>query len=138
MFRFMRLCLARLASEGNSVLALVDEGCGKEEDLVAMMSVADGILRMGGNHGSRTLNVVKHPSLDAASIELPIEPKQPQVRPPLDFDPNTLALFVQSFFGGKTALRRELGDFVNLFWPNFCHWSCLLWDPKGFPGMYTR
>jgi KaiC/GvpD/RAD55 family RecA-like ATPase len=32
-FRFIRLCLAKFASEGNSVLALVDEGCGKEEDL---------------------------------------------------------------------------------------------------------
>jgi KaiC/GvpD/RAD55 family RecA-like ATPase len=45
-FRFMRLCLAKFASQGNSVLALMDEGCGKEEDLGAMMSIADGILRM--------------------------------------------------------------------------------------------
>jgi hypothetical protein len=37
-FRFMRLCLAKFASEGNSVLALMDEGCGKEEDLGAMMN----------------------------------------------------------------------------------------------------
>jgi len=27
-FRFMRLCLAKFASEGNSVLALMDDGCG--------------------------------------------------------------------------------------------------------------
>ena len=45
-FRFMRLCLLKLAAQGNSVVALMDEGCGKEEDLGAMMSVADGILRM--------------------------------------------------------------------------------------------
>ena len=32
-FRFIRLSLAKFASEGNSVLALMDEGCGKEEDL---------------------------------------------------------------------------------------------------------
>jgi len=44
--KFMRLFLSKFASEGNSVLALVDEGCGKEEDMVAMMSVANGILRM--------------------------------------------------------------------------------------------
>jgi predicted hydrocarbon binding protein len=24
---------------------------------------------------------------------------------------------------------------VNLFWPNFVHWSEILWDPKGFPEM---
>jgi len=28
LFRFMRMCLAKFASEGNSVLALMDEGCG--------------------------------------------------------------------------------------------------------------
>ena len=44
--KFMRLFLTKFAAEGNSVLALMDEGCGKEEDLGAMMSVADGIIRM--------------------------------------------------------------------------------------------
>ena len=44
-FRFIRLCLAKFAAEGNSVVALMDEGCGKEEDLGAMVSIADGILR---------------------------------------------------------------------------------------------
>jgi len=32
-------------------------------------------------------------------------------------------------------MRREVGDFVNLFWPNFAHWSGMLWDPKRFPMM---
>ena len=134
-FRFMRLCLAKFASEGNSVLALMDEGCGKEEDLGAMMSVADGILRMEAKERSRTLNVVKHPRVETTRIDVPIEPKQPQTKPPMDWDPDVLAQFVQSFIKGKTVLRREVGDFVNLFWPNFTHWSCMLWDPKGFPTM---
>jgi len=30
-FRFIRLCLARFASQGNSVLALMDEGCGTKK-----------------------------------------------------------------------------------------------------------
>jgi predicted hydrocarbon binding protein/KaiC/GvpD/RAD55 family RecA-like ATPase len=134
-FRFMRMCLAKFASEGNSVLALMDEGCGKEEDLGAMMSVADGILRMEVKGLSRTLNVVKHPRVETTTIEIPIEPKQPQVRPPMDFDPIILAQFNKSINEGKTTLRREVGDFVNLFWPNLAHWSCMLWDPKGFPTM---
>ena len=135
MFRFMRYCLAKFASEGNSVLALMDEGCGKEEDLGAMMSVADGILRMEMKDLSRTLNVVKHPKVGPARIDVPIEPKQPQVRPLMDWDPYVLKQFLQSFTGGKTTLRREVGDFVHLFWPNLTHWSCMLWDPKGFPTM---
>jgi KaiC/GvpD/RAD55 family RecA-like ATPase len=57
--KFMRLFLSKFASEGNSVLALMDEGCGKEEDLGAMMSVADGILRMEIKEKSRIINVVK-------------------------------------------------------------------------------
>ena len=134
-FRFMRMCLAKFASEGNSVLALMDEGCGKEEDLVAMMSVADGILRMEMKELSRTLNVVKHPRVETTTIEIPIEPKQPQVRPPMDLDPIMLAQFIKSINEGKTTLRREVGDFVNLFWSNLAHWSCMLWDPKGFPTM---
>jgi len=134
-FRFMRLCLAKFASEGNSVLTLIDEGCGKEEDLVAMMSTADAILRMEMKALSRTLNVVKHPKVEPAKIDVPIEPKQPQVRPPMDWDPDVLAQFLKSFNEGKTTLRREVGDFVHLFWPNLAHWSCMLWDPKGFPTM---
>ena len=134
-FRFIRLCLAKFASEGNSVLALMDEGCGKEEDLGAMMSVADGILRMQAKDRSRTLNVVKHPKVETAKIDVPIEPKQPQTRPPMDWDPDVLKQFLQSYMKGKTTLRREVGDLVHLFWPSLTHWSCMLWDPKGFPTM---
>jgi len=131
-FRFMRLCLAKFASEGNSVLALMDEGCGKEEDLGAMMSVADGILRMEMKDRSRILSVVKHPQVQPARIDVPIEPKQPQVRPPINWDLIVLRQLARSFMTGK-PVRREVGDFVNLFWPNLAHWSSMLWDPKGFP-----
>jgi KaiC/GvpD/RAD55 family RecA-like ATPase/predicted hydrocarbon binding protein len=136
MFRFMRLCLVKFASEGNSVLALMDEGCGKEEDLGAMMSVADGILRMETKDHSRTLNVVKHPKVETASIDVPIESKGSQIRPPMEWDRVVLKQFLLSYFLGKTnLLRNEVGDFVNLFWPSLSHWSCMLWDPKGFPAM---
>jgi len=134
-FRFMRLCLAKFASEGNSVLALVDEGCGKEEDLVAMMSVADGILKMEIKENSRIMNVVKHPKVKPTRIEVPVEHK-PTIKATWHYEPNVMRQFQQSFFGkGKTALRREVGDFVNPFWPNLAHWSGMLWDPKGFPKM---
>jgi predicted hydrocarbon binding protein/KaiC/GvpD/RAD55 family RecA-like ATPase len=133
-FRFMRLCLAKFASEGNSVLALMDEGCGKEEDLGAMMSVADGIFRLEAKERSRTLNVVKHPKVDPVDIDVPVVPKEPQTKPPINWDPLMLRQFLKSVFRGK-PVRREVGDFVHLFWPNFAHWSCMLWDPKGFPTM---
>jgi len=122
--KFMRLFLSRFASEGNPVLALVDEGCGKEEDMVAMMSVADGILRMEIKESSRIINVVKHPKVEPTRIEVPIEAK-PTIKSAFDTfkstvlsDPGRMREWVQSM-SGQAALRREVGDFVNLFWPSF-------------------
>jgi predicted hydrocarbon binding protein/KaiC/GvpD/RAD55 family RecA-like ATPase len=133
--RFMRLFLSKFAAEGNSVLALMDEGCGKEEDLGAMMSVADGIIKMETRDSSRTMSVVKHPKLRPARIEVRTEAK-PTIKSTLQFEPSTIRQFTNSFFGqGEAPWRSEVGDFVNSFWPNLAHWSGTLWDPKGFPTM---
>ena len=37
--------------------------------------------------------------------------------------------------GAGSTLRTEVGDYVNLFWPNLARWSGMLWDPKRFPTM---
>jgi len=51
-------------------------------------------------------------------------------------DPSLARQFLQSTSGkDKAALRKEAGDFVNLFWPQFAHWSGMLWDAKRFPTM---
>ena len=137
--RFMRLTLLRLAGEGNAVLACVDEGCGKEEDLVAMMSTADGIVKMATEEDRRFLNVVKHPEVRPTRIEVPTEPRLIGVKSA--FDSNILDLRMGSacyqavMRGDKTWMRRELGDFVSLFWPNLAVWGGMLWDPKRFPKM---
>jgi predicted hydrocarbon binding protein/KaiC/GvpD/RAD55 family RecA-like ATPase len=130
-FRFMRLCLARFASEGNSVLALMDEGCGKEEDLTAMMSTADGIVKIETKEDKRLFNVVKHPKVRPTRIEVPVEPERIGLEERV-FNPSVLARVLR---GDEAVMRREVGDFVNLFWPNFAHWSGMLWDPKRFPMM---
>ena len=130
-FRFMRLCLARFASEGNSVLALMDEGCGKEEDLTAMMSTADGIVKIETKEDKRLFSVVKHPKVRPTRIEVPIEPERIGLEQVV-FNPDVLARYIR---GEGAVMRREVGDFVNLFWPNLAHWSGMLWDPKRFPMM---
>jgi predicted hydrocarbon binding protein/KaiC/GvpD/RAD55 family RecA-like ATPase len=133
--KFMRLFLSRFASEGNSVFALIDEGCGKEEDLVAMMSVANGILHMESHNGTRTINVVKHPAVSPMKIEIPI--KSEQVETPLSvnyLDSGKEKRWSQAMLTGREpGLRGEVGDFVNMFWANLAHWSGMLWDPKRFP-----
>jgi predicted hydrocarbon binding protein/KaiC/GvpD/RAD55 family RecA-like ATPase len=140
--KFMRLFLARFAAEGNSVVALVDEGCGKEEELGAMMSIADGIIKMEIKESSRTINVIKHPKVQPTRIEAPlgrIESERIGVKFVFDnnlWDSSAMRQFTKaSFRRGKTPLRKEGGDFVNLFWPNLAQWSGMLWDPKRFPRM---
>ena len=132
--KFMRLFLSRFASEGNSVLALMDEGCGKEEDLGAMLSVADGILRMETKDDSRIINVVKHPKVAPTEIKLPATGNTA-----IPF--RVLDTFWESHaksgfgIGGKSPIRTEMGDFVNVFWLSFVTWGGMLWDPKRFPPM---
>jgi predicted hydrocarbon binding protein/KaiC/GvpD/RAD55 family RecA-like ATPase len=132
-FRFMRLCLLKFTAQGNSVLALMDEGCGKEEDLVAMMTVADGIIRTELREDSRVINVVKHPIVAPGKIETPLTWSKTIT---VKFDPRFRRRLAETaFLGGGKTLRPELGDFVNIFWRNLISWSGMLWDPKRFPTM---
>jgi predicted hydrocarbon binding protein/KaiC/GvpD/RAD55 family RecA-like ATPase len=129
--KFMTQTLSRFAARGNAVLACIDEGCGKEEDLVAMMSLSDGVIRMETVDGKQLLNIVKHPKLKPVRIEAPIEPEPIGLEERV-FNPDLLARFLR---GDEAVMRGEVGDFVNLFWPNFAHWSGMFWDPKRFPKM---
>jgi len=135
--KFMRLFLSKFVAQGNSVLALVDEGCGKEEDLGAMMSVADGILRMDMEESSIIISVVKHPKMAPTKIEAAMT-WSPAIALKT-FDPRVMRRIweAQSFTqeAGRQALRTELGDFVNMFWINLALWSGMLWDPKRVPTM---
>jgi len=133
--KFMRLFLSKFAAEGNSVVALMDEGCGKEEDLGAMMSVADGIIRMEIKEGSRIINVVKHPKVAPIKIETPMT--WSRVIPHERYDPKVIRRFQEAAFTARAGkpIRTEVGDFVNVFWKNLASWSGILWDPKRFPTM---
>jgi len=134
--RFMRMTLLRLAAQGNAVLACIDEGCGKLEDVVAMMSISNGVIKMATGEGKQLLNVVKHPKLKPIKIEALLEPEPIGLKERV-FNPDMLARYlrVSARGGDEAVMRREVGDFVSLFWPNFAHWSGMLWDPKRFPMM---
>jgi predicted hydrocarbon binding protein len=86
---------------------------------------------METGEGKHFLNVVKHPKLKPAKIEAPIEPEPIGLEERV-FNPSVLARVLR---GDEAVMRREVGDFVNLFWPNLAHWSGMLWDPKRFPIM---
>jgi predicted hydrocarbon binding protein/KaiC/GvpD/RAD55 family RecA-like ATPase len=132
--KFMRLFLSKFAAEGNSVVALLDEGCGKEEDLGAMLSIADGIIRMETKEDSRIINVVKHPKVAPKEIKLPVTGSTAVPFRVLDTFWESHAKYGFSI-GGKPPIRTEMGDFVNVFWLSFVTWGGMLWDPKRFPSM---
>jgi predicted hydrocarbon binding protein/KaiC/GvpD/RAD55 family RecA-like ATPase len=129
--RFIRMTLSRFAAEGNAVLACFDEGCGKQEDLVAMMSLSNGVIKMETEEGKQFLNVMKHPKLKTMRIEALLEPEPIGLEERV-FNPDALARLLR---GEEAVMRREVRDLVNLFWPNLAHWSGMLWDPKRFPMM---
>jgi predicted hydrocarbon binding protein/KaiC/GvpD/RAD55 family RecA-like ATPase len=134
--RFIRMTLSGFAAEGNAVLACIDEGCGKSEDLVAMMSLSNGVIKMETEDGRRVLNVVKHPIVEATRIEVPGAKVLGKLWDMKMWREDIMTVAFQMTKGRVgTLVRSEIGDYVNLFWPNFAHWSCILWDPKRFPEM---
>lgn len=130
--RFMRMVLLKSAAEGNSVLACMDEGCGKEEDLVAMMSMADGIIKIELRNGSRTFNVLKHPQLGPAKIESPMT-WSTAIPFRIDQRAATKQMAISMGLVPGPAARKEIGDYVNVFWPNFIRWSSMLLDARRLP-----
>jgi predicted hydrocarbon binding protein/KaiC/GvpD/RAD55 family RecA-like ATPase len=132
--RFMRMTLSEFAAEGNGVLTCVDEGCGKSEDLVAMMALSSGVIKIERGDGKQLLNVVKHPKLEPTRIEARVELEPIRLEERV-FNPETLSAYLR---GDQAVMRTTVGDFVNLFWPNLAHWSGMLWDPKRFPMMVYK
>jgi len=134
--RFMRLTLSRFAGEGNSVLVCFDEGCSKEEDLVAMMSLSEGVIKLEKKGSRRMLNVVKHPKVEPTRIEVPRDKIPEKLWDMGMWRQEVMTIALRSMKGESwVQFRTEVGSFVNLFWPNFVRWSNILWDPKRFPTM---
>jgi predicted hydrocarbon binding protein len=134
--RFMNLTLSRFVGKGNSVLACFDEGSGRTEDLVAMMSIANGVLKTEIKESERVLNVVKHPVVKPTRIVVPTdktwEKKMWDVKlwAPEMMESGTMLMQGKQW---TRISRKEVGDFVNLIWPNLSFWNGMLWDPKRLP-----
>jgi len=137
--RFMTQTLSKFAAEGNSVLTCIDEGCGKPEDLVAMMSLSDGVMKIGVEEGRQLLDIVKHPEVRPTRMEIPSGAKPTGVKFAFEFKIMDPSMGKQCYEAVMQRdfnwLRKEVGDSVNLFWPNLVAWSGMLWDSKRFPTM---
>jgi predicted hydrocarbon binding protein/KaiC/GvpD/RAD55 family RecA-like ATPase len=134
--KFLRLTLARFVAEGNSVLASMDEGCSKKEDLGAMMSLSNGVVRIETKDDNQLLNVVKHPEIKPTTISVPTDKIwQKKIYNMKLLDQEKYQRFTKAV-QNVTTFRREMAEFaVNGFWPKLASWSSLLWNPSVFPEM---
>lgn len=130
--RFLRLTLSRIAADGNSVLFCFDEGSGKKEDLVGMMSISDGVIKINIEDNQRVFNVIKHPMLKPKTIKIPIivSPQVLSYHFEEEYQKQDLKM---AMHGYKTTLRTKVGDFINLAWRDLVFWSGMGWDPERFP-----
>ena len=131
---FLRKTLLRVSSQGNSVLASFDEGCGKNEDLVAMMSIANAIIKIELENRDKTLNVIKHPLVEPSKIKVPMD-YEPKVQFHFNYKLRAHNSAASMGFLRGSSVRKEVGDSVHVFWMNLGRWSGMLWDPKRFPTM---
>jgi predicted hydrocarbon binding protein/KaiC/GvpD/RAD55 family RecA-like ATPase len=126
--RFIRQTLSRFAAKGNAVLACMDKGCGKPEDLVAMMTLCNGVIETELIEGKKVIKVVKHPRTEPTKIEISLV----KVNPIYDmkvWDQEMMRYFLEA--QQKGDLSKEFGEYdVNGFWLNLGKWSAILWDPK--------
>jgi len=132
--RFLRLTLSRFAGEGNSVLVCFDEGSGKEEDLVGMMSVSNGAIKINTKGSQRVFNVVKHPKIKPVKIELPMVTSTHVISYHFDADYQKRDVRM-AMDGYRLTLRPKVGDFINIAWRDIVFWSGMFWDPERFPLM---
>ena len=127
--RFMRLTLSRFVGEGNSVLACFDEGSSNEEDLVAMMSLSNGVIRLETDNSKQLLKVVKPPTYRPPPIEVP----STGVLHDLLYDTKIWDLdMIRRLMDAEQSHTHFA---VNVFWPSFAYWSSMFWDPRRFPAM---
>ena len=135
--KFLKKILSKLAAEGNSILVSIDEGCGREEDLIAMMSSADGIVKIELTDGSKTFNVIKHPKFESKKFNVERN-WDPDIKVDWNFKLHQDHTLWSMGLMSKSQLRKEVGDYVHIFWLKFAYWSSMLWDPKRFPTMSYR
>jgi len=134
--RFLRLNLSKFVAEGNSVLACFDEGSGKDEDLVGMMSLSNGVVKMELKEGKKVLDVVKHPEVNPTRIEVSVaKVGEKELWDSRFWDREMYRRLFKAEESGRVLSREFMELGVNGFWPNFAFWSGMLWDPKRFPTM---
>ena len=130
--RLLRTTLSRFAGEGNSVLVCFDGGSAKQQDLVGMMSISNGVIKIDIQQNLKTFKIIKHPIYKPKIIQIPyVEPPHMATSTSdLEYFKENVKLYWDL---NKKPLRQQTGDFIDITWRNLIFWSGMLWDPKRFP-----
>ncbi len=132
--KFMRMSLTRFALQGNRVLACMSEGLGKSEDLVAMQSISNGVIKIEPQAQKRVLNVKKFPNMKPAVLDYvlrgSVEPVAYNLQNPFVAQWNSN--YHDMMMDKRT--RQSMPDRVNLIWQQLALWGGMLWD-KRFPSL---
>ena len=130
--KFLRFTLSKFAGDGNSILVCIDEGSTKHEDLVGMMSISDGVVKINIEENLAIFNIIKHPILEPKKIKVNLSesPRTATSNYDLEYFKQNVRLYWGS---NRIPLRKEVGDFIDITWRNLIFWSGMLWDPKRFP-----
>ncbi len=130
--KFLRMSLTRFALQGNRVLVCIAEGLCKSEDLVAMQSISNGVIRIEPQDQKRVLNVAKFPNMKPTVLDYVLRGSVEPVAYNLQnsFTPQWFSNF-QDMLKDKRA-RHSVPDRVNLIWQQLALWGGMLWD-KRFP-----
>ena len=131
---FLKMVLNKFAGEGNRVFITFDEGSGKNEDLISLMSLSDGIIQIDIQQDRKVVNIVKHPKIKPTKTEIPIVPAPHHMFYHFNMDYRKQDV-TMAMGGVKSILRPNVGNFVNIAWRDLVFWSGMLWDPKRFPVM---
>ncbi len=129
--KFVQNTLLRYAAEKRGVVTTMDEGCGRSEDLTALMAVAPVVLRMHSEEHQNILEVVKHPNLKTGKLvvgQAEGHNRPIMCRSEITRDTETLEAFWKS-----GVVRPNVGDFVGIPWLQLVYLGGLMWDYRRFP-----
>lgn len=130
--KFVQTTLLRYAAEGRRVIVAIDEGCGRQEDITAMTSLAGAIIRLYSEDSRRKIDVIKYPGISPTKLEFANEESK-QLRCRTQLTVGTENYQTHYAILTENKIRPQLDDWIDLLWIQLVLWGGMAWDPLRFP-----
>jgi len=130
--KFVQTTLLRYAAEGRRVVVAIDEGCGRQEDITAMTSLAGAIIRLYSEGSQRKLDIIKYPGISPTTFAIASEETR-QLRCRTQLTVGTENYQTHYAMLTENKIRPQLDDWIDLLWIQLVLWGGMAWDPIRFP-----